>query len=193
MKFPLQGRSVAILVDNGFEQIELISPMAALTAAGASVDIVSPTASTVRGWNHMEWGRLFSVTRTLDDVDANTYDALLLPSGIITPDHLRSSLPALEFIRGFFAYGKPVAAICQGPQLLVDADVVRGRILTSFDMVRIDLRRAGALWLDEPVVVDHGLVTSRSPADLPAFNRSMVEAFAAAPPARLAEQWIHSR
>ena len=178
MPLPLSGIRVAILVDDGFEQIELTSPMAALAAAGADVDIVSPAAQTVRSWNHTDWGRLFSVTRTLLESNADEYDALVLPGGVISPDRLRRNADALEFVHGCCAAGKPVAAICHGPQLLIEADVVRGRQVTSFPSIRTDLQNAGATWMDEPLVVDRGLITSRSPADLADFNRGMIAEFA---------------
>lgn len=178
MHLPLSHRRIAILVDDGFEQIELTSPMEALAAAGADVDIISPTAQTVRSWSHTDWGRLFSVTRTLLEANAHEYDALVLPGGVINPDLLRRNVDAVKFVRNFFTTGKPVAAICHGPQLLIEAEVVRGRRLTSFKSIRTDLQNAGATWVDEPLVIDRGLVTSRSPEDLAFFNAAMVKEFA---------------
>ncbi len=173
----LIGRRVAILVEDGFEQVELTSPMGALGAAGAEIDIVSPRPTTVRGWQHGEWGSLFSVTRPVREVGAADYDALVLPGGVINPDRLRRDERSVEFVREFFAAGKPVAAICHGPQMLIEAGIVRGRRLTSFASIRTDLQNAGARWVDEALVIDEGLVTSRSPEDLPHFNRGMVEEF----------------
>lgn len=176
--FPnLIGRRIAILVEDGFEQVELTSPMDALRAAGADIDVVSPRPQTVRGWNHGEWGSLFAVARTVAQVGVQDYDALVLPGGVINPDRLRRDARSVEFVREFFAAGKPVAAICHGPQILIEADVVRDRRLTSFASIRTDLVNAGARWVDEALVIDQGLITSRSPDDLPHFNRGMVEEF----------------
>jgi len=173
----LSGKRIAILVDDGFEQIELTSPMSALTDAGAKVDIIAPETGHVRGWNHTDWGERFAVARTLDQARPDEYDALLLPGGVMNPDRLRARPAAVDFARAFMTAGKPVAAICHGPQLLIEADAVRGRRLTSYPSVRKDLVNAGAIWKDEEAVVDQGLVTSRSPDDLDAFNRAMIEEF----------------
>jgi protease I len=132
----------------------------------------------VRGWKHTEWGNSFKVDRTLDNANPHDYDALLLPGGVINPDKLRINNEAVEFVRDFFRHGKPVAAICHGPQTLINAGVVDGRRLTSYQSIQTDLVNAGAHWVDEEVVVDNGLVTSRQPSDLPAFNRKMIEEFA---------------
>lgn len=173
----LAGKRIAILVDEGFEQIELTSPMSALTEASADVEIIAPEGEQVRGWNHTDWGEYFTVARTLDLARPVDYDALLLPGGVMSPDRLRARPAAVEFVRAFIASGKPVAAICHGPQLLIEADVVRGRRLTSYPSVRTDLVNAGAIWEDEEAVVDQGLVTSRSPDDLDAFNQAMIATF----------------
>lgn len=178
---PLQGKRVAILVTDGFEQIELESPRDALDDAGALTDIISTKSGMVRGWKHTEWGDQFEVDRTLDQADPHEYDALLLPGGVISPDKLRVNPQAVEFVRDFFRHGKPVAAICHGPWTLINADVVEGRRMTSYKSVRLDLENAGARWVDEEVVVDNGLVTSRQPSDLPAFNRKMIEEFGEGP------------
>lgn len=174
----LEGKRIAILVTDGFEQIELTEPRNALRDAGAKTDLVAPRAGTVRGWNIKEWGEGFDVDRDLHEVDADAYDALLLPGGVMNPDHLRMNATATRFVKSFFDSGKPVAAICHGPWTLIDAGVVQGRRLTSWPSLQTDLRNAGAQWVDAEVVVDHGLVTSRKPDDLPAFNARMVEAFA---------------
>jgi protease I len=174
----LKGIRVAILVENGFEQEELTEPQKALQEAGATTDIVSPAGDTVKGWQHKEWGDVFKVDVSLDDADTDNYDALLLPGGVMNPDKLRVNEKAREFVRGFFAEGKPVAAICHAPWTLIDAGVVYGRRLTSYHTLQTDLRNAGALWEDSEVVVDNGLVTSRKPDDIPAFNRKMIEEFA---------------
>jgi protease I len=174
----LKGIRVAILVENGFEQEELTEPQKALQEAGATTDIVSPAGDTVKGWQQKEWGDVFKVDVSLDDADTDNYDALLLPGGVMNPDKLRVNEKAREFVRGFFAEGKPVAAICHAPWTLIDAGVVYGRRLTSYHTLQTDLRNAGALWEDSEVVVDNGLVTSRKPDDIPAFNRKMIEEFA---------------
>ncbi len=174
----LDGRRVAVLVDNGFEQVEMTSPMEALREAGAEPIVVSPQRERVKGWKHTEWGDTFDVDVHLDSARADDFDALVLPGGQMNPDNLRLNRTAVDFVRAFFEAGKPVAAICHGPWLLVEADVARGRRVTSWPSIRTDLRNAGADWVDEPVVVDSGLVTSRKPDDLPQFNRKMVEEIA---------------
>jgi protease I len=171
----LNGRKVAILVEDGFEQIELTSPKMALEEAGATTHIISPKPDKVKGWQHTEWGDEFPVDVAIEQANANDYDALLLPGGVMNPDKLRTNKRAIQFVRNFFEQGKPVAAICHGPWVLVEADVVKGRKLTSYSSIQTDLKNAGANWVDQEVVVDHGLVTSRNPDDLPAFNRKLVE------------------
>lgn len=171
----LKNRKVAILTENGFEESELISPRQALVEAGATVHIVSPQTGKVRAMKNHEWSIELSVDRTLSDTNPNDYDALVLPGGVFNPDQLRTNDQALSFVRAFFDSGKPVAAICHGLQTLISADVVEGRELTSYPSIRIDLMNAGAYWVDKEVVVDNGLVTSRSPKDLPAFNKTMIE------------------
>jgi protease I len=178
MKQTLQGKKVAILVTDGFEQEELESPRKALDEAGALTEIVALKADSVRGWKHTEWGDSFEVDRALADADPHSYDALVLPGGVINPDKLRVNNEAVEFVRDFFRHGKPVAAICHGPWTLINAGVVEGRRMTSYKSIQLDLENAGANWVDEEVVVDNGLVTSRQPSDLPAFNRKMIEEFA---------------
>ncbi|HWI55895.1 MAG TPA: type 1 glutamine amidotransferase domain-containing protein [Bacillota bacterium] len=178
MKDKLIGKTVAILVADGFEQIELTGPREALEKAGAHTELISPAGETVRAWDETKWGKTFKVDVPLKKAKAQDYNALLLPGGVMNPDKLRLDRKAVEFVRAFFEEGKPVAAICHGPWTLVEADVIRGRRLTSYPSIQTDLRNAGAHWVDEPVVVDQGLVTSRKPADIPAFNRKMVEEFA---------------
>jgi len=178
MEQKLSGKKVAILVTDGFEQSELTDPMEALIDAGALTRIVSPAGEKVKGWKHTEWGDEFSVDTPLDGAKAEDFDALLLPGGVMNPDKLRRNEKALEFVRGFFRSGKPVAAICHGPWTLIDAGVVRGRKMTSYESIQSDLKNAGAQWVDEKVVVDNGLVTSRKPSDIPAFNEKMIEEFA---------------
>lgn len=176
----LTGKKVAILVADGFEQSEFEGPRAALEEAGAETTVISPNEDEVTGWDGEanEWGDAFEVDLPLDEADAERYDALLLPGGVKNPDTLRTLPKAVAFTRSFFEAGKPVAAICHGPQLLIEADVVRGRKLTSFPSVKTDLKNAGAEWTDAPVVTDQGLVTSRKPADIPQFNEKMIEEFA---------------
>jgi protease I len=176
----LRGKRVAALVANGFEQVELTEPKKALEQAGATVDIVSPEKDTVRGWNHTEWGDRLKVDRPLEAARADDYDALLLPGGVMNPDHLRMNPNAVELVKQFARAGKPIAAICHGPWTLIEAGVVRGKNMTSYPSIKTDLTNAGAHWSDQDVVNDHGLVTSRKPADIPAFNRKMIEEFAEA-------------
>ena len=181
MKTPRQnlaGKKVAILATNGFEQDELLSPLKALRAAQASVKIVSPEKGRIKAWKYTDWGKKVKVDLPLSEANAGDFDALVLPGGVINPDHLRREPAAVEFVRAFFNSGKPVAAICHGPQMLIEADVVRGRKLTSFSSIKTDLKNAGAEWVDQEVVVDNGLITSRSPDDLEAFNAKMVEEIA---------------
>jgi protease I len=179
MEKRLEGKKVAILVADGFEQVELTEPKKALEAAGAKIEIVSPADNNVQGWNHDEKGELFSVDMPLKRARSDDYDALLLPGGVRNPDQLRGLTRAVEFVDGFFAAGKPVAAICHAPWMLIEAGVVKGRRITSWPSLKTDLMNAGAEWVDREVVVDRGLVTSRKPADIPAFNQKMVEEFAA--------------
>jgi protease I len=174
----LSGKKIAILATDGFEQDELLSPLAALKKVQADVKIVSPSKQAIKGWNHTDWGKTVPVDVKLSEADAENFDALVLPGGVINPDHLRREPEAVQFVKTFFETGKPIAAICHGPQMLIEADVVRGRKVTSFSSIKTDLKNAGAEWMDQEVVVDQGIVTSRSPDDLPAFNAKMIEEFA---------------
>ena len=174
----LQGKKVAILVAEGFEQVELTAPRQALDEAGAETRIVSPAKGQVQGWKHFDKGEKFTVDVALDQARPQEFDALLLPGGVANPDQLRILPKAVDFIRHFFTEGKPVAAICHAPWPLIDADVVRGRTITSWPSLRADLINAGARWVDQEVVVDNGLVSSRKPDDIPAFNRKMIEEIA---------------
>ncbi len=174
----LSGKRVAILATDGVEQVELTEPRKALDAAGARTMVVSPKSGSIKGWNHTNWGDPIKVDVTLDKTSPDDYDALLLPGGVMNPDHLRMNQKAVNFVRAFFEAGKPVAAICHGPWLLVEADAVRGRNVTSWPSLQTDLRNAGAHWTDSQVVTDHGLVTSRKPDDIPAFDKKMIEEFA---------------
>ena len=174
----LDAKKVAILVADGFEQVEMTKPREALQEAGADTKIVSVRSGQVFGMNHAEKGDKFDVDFTLDEAMPEEFDALLIPGELLNPDTLRSNEDALEFARHFFSEGKPVAAICHGPQVLISADLVRGRRMTSWPAIRVDMRNAGARWVDEEVVVDNGLVSSRKPDDIPAFNEKMIEEFA---------------
>jgi protease I len=174
----LQNKRVAILVENGFEQEELTRPRQALHEAGAKTHIVSPAGKKVKGWDHVEWGDEFDVDARLEEANPEQYDALLLPGGVMNPDKLRRNKKVQAFVRHFFDANKPVAAICHAPWVLIDAGVVNGRRLTSYHTLQADLKNAGAEWVDEEVVVDDGLVTSRQPDDIPAFNEKMITEFA---------------
>lgn len=174
----LQNKTVAILATDGVEQVELIQPKAALEQAGARTQVISPKSDQIQGWNHYDKGDVIPVDVPLDRANPSDYDALLLPGGVVNPDQLRTNAKVVEFIQSFFAAGKPVAAICHGPWTLIEADVVKGRTLTSWPSLKTDLKNAGATWVDQEVVVDKGLVTSRNPQDLPAFNQKIIEEFA---------------
>jgi protease I len=174
----LQGKKVAVLAADGFEQIELLDPRKALEAAGAQVVVVSPMKDKIRGWNHTEWGQEVKVDLASDAANPDDFDALLLPGGVMNPDKLRANEKAVQFVKSFFDAGKPVAAICHGPWTMVEADVVRGRTLTSWPSLKTDIRNAGGEWVDQEVCTDNGLVTSRKPDDIPAFNKKMIEEFA---------------
>lgn len=177
----LQGKRVAILAAEGFEQSELLEPRKALDEAGATTQVVSPAQGEVQGWQHFDKAQKVRVDLPLEQADAEDFDALLLPGGVANPDQLRANPAAVAFVRAFVTAGKPIAAICHGPWTLIEADAVRGRRLTSWPSLRTDLTNAGAEWVDEEVVSDRGLVTSRKPADIPAFNEKMIEEFAEGP------------
>jgi protease I len=174
----LKGKRVAILVENGFEQVELTEPRKALQAAGADAKIVSPVKGKVKGWKLTSWGDELDVDVGLDSAKMDDFDALLLPGGVINPDKLRLNRKAVAFTRAFFDAGKPIASICHGPWTLVEADIVRGRKMTGWPSIRTDLKNAGATVVDEEAVTDGGFVTSRSPDDIPAFNAAMIALFA---------------
>lgn len=175
----LTGKKVALLSADGFQVHELLEPKKALEDAGAEVFVISVKPGTIRGWEKKDWtDEKVKVDYVVSEVDAGDFDALMLPGGVINPDILRADHSAVDFVRAFAEAGKPIAAICHGPQILIDADVVGGRKLTSYASIRTDLINAGAEWVDEAVVCDSGLVTSRKPADIPEFNRKMIEEFA---------------
>jgi len=173
----LKGMKIAILVEDGFEQVELTEPRKALDQAGAQTQIVSPKDKQVRGWKFKEWGDEMPVDVPLDRARADDFDALLLPGGVINPDKLRMQPKAVEFVKSFFDAGKPVAAICHGPWSVIEAGAARGRRIASWPSIKTDLRNAGAEWVDQEVVVDENLVTSRKPDDIPGFNREMINLF----------------
>jgi len=178
MATSLQGKRIAILATDGFEQAELLEPQKALQQAGAETQVIAPKGPKIKGWDHDHWGQEVPVDVTLDSANAADYDALLLPGGVMNPDKLRTEEKALRFIREIVNASKPVAAICHGPWTLVEIGFVEGRTLTSWPSLKTDIRNAGGTWVDEVVVADQGLVTSRKPADIPAFNQKMIEVFA---------------
>jgi protease I len=174
----LGGKRVAILVTDGFEQVEMTEPRKALDQAGAKTFLVSPKPDKVKGWQHTEWGDQFPVDVPLEKASPGDFDALLLPGGVMNPDRLRMDPKAVQFVKGFFEANKPVAAICHGPWTIVEAGYARGRTMTSWPSLKTDIQNAGGTWVDQEVVNDNGLVTSRKPDDIPAFNRKMIEEFA---------------
>lgn len=171
----VKDKRVAVLVTDGFEEVEFTKPVQALKDAGVQVDVVSPKSGKVTAWNSDNWGDSYTVDKTIDQADDGEYHALLLPGGVMNPDQLRQNEKAVKFTRRFFEMGKPVSAICHAPQLLIETHALKGRTLTSYPSLKTDIENAGATWKDEEVVVDHGLTTSRSPADLPAFINKMLE------------------
>jgi deglycase len=175
MEFGLQGRKVAILATHGVEQVELVHPREAREKAGATTHLISLEAGEIQGFNHLDKGDTFKVDRPVQQVNESDYDGLVLPGGVANPDFLRMAENAVSFARSFFEAGKPVAVICHGPWTLVEADVVRDRTITSWPSLRTDIRNAGGNWVDEEVVVDNGLVSSRKPDDLPAFCEKLAE------------------
>jgi protease I len=173
----LKGIRVAILVDNGFERVEMTEPRTALENAGAETVVVSPQAKEVRAWEKTEWGDEYPVQEALQGAEAGKFHALLLPGGVANPDHLRINPKAVSFIKAFFDSGKPVAAICHGPWTIIETGAIRGRKVTSWPSLRTDIQNAGGKWADEEVIVDGNLVSSRKPDDIPAFNREMITLF----------------
>lgn len=174
----LDGKRVAILVADGFEQVEMTGPRKALQEAGAQTKLVSPAKGEVQGWNHFDKADKFPVDVPLEQARAEDFDALMLPGGVANPDQLRMNPKAVQFARSFFEAGKPIGVICHGPWTLIEAGVLEGRTITSWPSLKTDLENAGARWVDQEVVVDHGLVSSRNPKDIPAFSRKIVEEFA---------------
>lgn len=173
----ITGMKVAILIEDGFEQVEMVEPRKALDQAGADTSVVSPRNGHVRAWNFTEWGDNFPVDVALDRARPDDFDALLLPGGVINPDKLRMQPKAVAFAKAFFDAGKPVAAICHGPWTVIETGAARGRRIASWPSLKTDLRNAGAEWMDQEAVVDGNLVSSRKPDDIPAFNRAMIDVF----------------
>ena len=174
----VNGKRVAILVTEGFEQAEMVGPRKALEDAGAKTEIVSPAGDEVQGWNHYDKGDWFKVDVGIDAANANDYDALLLPGGVANPDQLRANPKAVQFVKQFVDSGKPIGVICHGPWTLIEAGAVKGRTMTSWPSLKTDLTNAGARWVDKEVVTDRGIVSSRKPADIPAFGRKLIEEIA---------------
>ena len=175
----LSGKKIAILATDGFEQSELLDPRNALDQAGATTEVISPKTGEIKGWNHTEWGKPVKVDKALAQANAEDYAALVLPGGVMNPDHLRMEPAAVEFVRKFVEAGKPVAAICHGPWLLVEAGVVKGKKVTSWPSLKTDLRNAGAEWVDQEVCKDGQFITSRKPDDIPAFSRTIIDTLTA--------------
>ncbi|WP_028389320.1 type 1 glutamine amidotransferase domain-containing protein [Legionella fairfieldensis] len=173
----LAEKRIAILIANGFEQVEMTMPRKALDEEGAKTEIISPEESTVRGWKETDWGDQFTINVPLKEAKAEKYDALLLPGGVLSPDKLRTNKLAIDFIKNMYDSNKPIAAICHGPWLLINAGIARGRKITSWSSIKEDLINAGAIWLDEEVVRDGSILTSRNPGDIPAFNKAIIKLF----------------
>ncbi len=174
----LEGKKIAIVVTDGFEQVELTEPKKALEEAGAETHIIALKEGEVKGWNHTDWGDKFKVDKTIGSVNADDYNGLLLPGGVMSPDKLRADEKVVSFVSRFMESGKPVAAICHGPWTLIETGKLQGKKVTSYHTLKTDLKNAGAEWVDQEVVVDNGLVTSRNPDDIPAFNKKIIEEFA---------------
>jgi protease I len=181
MSTKLQGKKIAIVATDGFEQVELTEPKKALEEAGATVDVISPKSGEIKGWKFTNWGDNTRVDKTLDEAKPSDYDGLVLPGGQINPDKLRMEPKAVAFVTNFFNSGKPIGAICHGPWMLVEAGVLRRRTLTSWPSIRTDIRNAGGHWVDEEVITDQNLTTSRKPDDLQAFNERLIREFSGKP------------
>ncbi|HUB51824.1 MAG TPA: type 1 glutamine amidotransferase domain-containing protein [Terracidiphilus sp.] len=175
MASELKGKKIAILATDGFEQSELMEPRRALDKVGAETVVIAPKAGKIKGWKMKEWGETVNVDKTLDQADVHDYDALVLPGGVMNPDHLRMDRKAVDFVGQFVNSGKPVAAICHGPWTLMETGALRGKTVTSWPSLKTDLKNAGANWVDQEVAQDGQFVTSRKPEDIPAFNRAIIE------------------
>lgn len=175
MSAPLHGLKIAILATDGFEQSELTGPKSALESAGAETEVIAPHSGEIRGWDKTDWGDKIKVDKSLDNVKLDDYDALVLPGGVMNPDHLRMDARAVQFVREFVASERPIAAICHGPWSLVEADAVRGRTFTSWPSLKTDLKNAGATWVNEEVVVSGQFISSRNPNDIPAFSKTLIQ------------------
>jgi protease I len=186
MSSSLKGKKIAILATDGFEQSELMQPRQALEEAGAHTEVISPNAGKIKGWDHKDWGESVKVDKTLDNVNAEEYDGLLLPGGVINPDRLRMDPKAVNFVQQFVTAGKTVGAICHGPWTLLEAGALKGKTVTSWPSLRTDLKNAGAHWVDKEVVTDGQFITSRKPDDIPAFNNAVIESLAQGPQKRAA-------
>jgi len=184
----LEGKKVAILLTDGFEEVELTKPRQALDEAGAETYLIAPHSGSIKGWNHTEWGDEYEVDKVLDEADPEDYDNLMLPGGVMNPDKLRTNKEAVNFARSFIERGEPIAAICHGPQLLIETGELEGMKMTSAPQIQTDLKNAGAKWVDKEVVVDQGLTTSRGPDDMSAFNSKMIEEFGEGVHEELAEK-----
>jgi protease I len=178
MENKLDNKKVAVVITNGFEESEFTEPVKALKESGAIIEVISLKAGEVKSWSNKNWSNAYPVDKVISEVDSKNYDALLLPGGVMNPDQLRMNEEVSAFIAGFFDDGKPIAAICHGPWTLIETGELKGRVVTSYPSLKTDLKNAGAKWVDQEVVVDNGLVTSRTPKDLPAFCKKMVEEFA---------------
>ena len=186
MSSSLKGKKIAILATDGFEQSELMQPRQALEEAGAHTEVISPNAGKIKGWDHKDWGESVKVDKTLGNVNAEDYDGLLVPGGVINPDHLRMDPKAVNFVQQFVTAGKTVGAICHGPWTLLEAGALKGKTVTSWPSLRTDLKNAGAHWVDKEVVTDGQFITSRKPDDIPAFNNAVIESLAQGPQKRAA-------
>jgi protease I len=182
----LKGKKIAILATDGFEQSELMQPRQALEEAGAHTEVVSPNSGKIKGWDHTDWGESVKVDKTLDEAKAEEYDGLVLPGGVINPDHLRMEPKAVKFVQQFVSSGKTVGAICHGPWTLLEAGALSGKTVTSWPSLKTDLKNAGAKWVDQEVVTDGQFITSRKPDDIPAFSRAVIESIARGPQKRAA-------
>ena len=181
MSSELRGKKIAILATDGFEQVELTEPRKALSNVGATTVVIAPKNGEIKGWNKKDWGQAVKVDLPLADANPHDYDALLLPGGVMNPDHLRMDPAAVNFVRQFVSTGKPVAAICHGPWTLIEADALRGKTVTSWPSLKTDLKNAGATWVDQAVVTDGQFIFSRKPDDIPAFIKALIEALVHAP------------